>query len=195
MKRLILIFVLCGLFLPSAYGEWANDRFSNGDTYVGEVQNRKQHGQGTYTWADGRKYVGEFSNGVFHGHGTHTYRSGNKYVGEWKNGLRHGDGVGYEKSGRIVGEWKMDHPWNAVGISTSGDFMGKYVNGAPQQQNQGLNQSQLMELLLLVNLLKRDNNASQQAIDWERIFGGGGFTCKTNHYWSGSFGDSTTRCR
>ena len=26
MKRLILIFVLCGLLLPSAYGEWVNER-------------------------------------------------------------------------------------------------------------------------------------------------------------------------
>ena len=170
MKRLIFIFVLCGLLLPSAYGDFGDAllqvmsesgeeitvRFSSGDKYVGQVKNGKQHGQGTYTWANG-----------------------NKYVGEWKDGKWHGDGIFYEHGGRTVGEFKMGHPWNAVVLSASGDFMGKFVNGAPQKQNDGLTNSQLMELLLLSNLLKRDNNASQRAYDWGRIFGGGGITRDT----------------
>ena len=41
MNRLILIFVLCGLLLPSAYGETISRTFANGDKYVGEV-NRPQ---------------------------------------------------------------------------------------------------------------------------------------------------------
>ena len=86
----------------------------------------------------------------------------------------------------------MGHPWNAVVLSASGDFMGKFVNGAPQKQIDGLTNSQLMELLLLSNLLKRDNNASQRAYDWGRIFGGGGFTCRTRHSAFGT--SSTTTC-
>ncbi len=33
------------------------------ETYVGERENRKYHGQGTLTFRDGDKYVGEWKNG------------------------------------------------------------------------------------------------------------------------------------
>mgnify|MGYP001482347135 CR=1 FL=1 len=39
----------------------------DGSTYVGEVKDDKQHGQGTATYADGDKYVGEFKDGKWHG--------------------------------------------------------------------------------------------------------------------------------
>ena len=137
------------------------------------------------------------------GHCTFFYADGAKYVGEYKDHRWHGDGVFYHPTSgnRIVGEWRNGIAWNATVVSASGGFLKKTINGVEQQQqqsqNQGLTKSQLMELLLLVNLLKRDNNASQKANDWERIFGGGGFTCKTDHYWGvgSSYGDSTTRCR
>ena len=32
----------------------------NGETYVGEFRDYKNHGQGTYTSANGNKYVGEW---------------------------------------------------------------------------------------------------------------------------------------
>jgi len=175
----------------------------NGDKYVGDFKDRRIHGQGTFTWANGDKYVGEFRDYKMNGLGTYTNSDGDRYVGEFQDNKWHGDGVLYPATigNRLVGEWRNGDAWNAVVISASGEFMGNIVNGAPQQQqqsqNQGFTKSQLMELLLLVNLLKRDNNASQKAIDWERIFGGGGFTCKTDHYFSssGRYGDSTTRCR
>ena len=63
MKRLILIFVLFGFLLPSAYGETISHTYPNGDKYVGEVMNGTMHGKGIYTWADGTKYGGEWKNG------------------------------------------------------------------------------------------------------------------------------------
>ncbi|MDA0361923.1 MAG: hypothetical protein O3A45_02845 [Proteobacteria bacterium] len=37
--------------------------YHNGDKYVGEWKDDKQHGQGTYTFADGGKLVGEWKDG------------------------------------------------------------------------------------------------------------------------------------
>ena len=37
---------------------------ANGDKYVGEYKDGKQHGQGTYTYANGDKYVGEYKDGL-----------------------------------------------------------------------------------------------------------------------------------
>ena len=38
------------------------------ETYVGEMENRKYHGQGTLTFRDGDKYVGEWKDGKENGH-------------------------------------------------------------------------------------------------------------------------------
>lgn len=54
-------------------GEWLNNMmhgysriiFHNGDTYVGEFQNYKPHGTGTYSKTDGVELVGKFSEGQF----------------------------------------------------------------------------------------------------------------------------------
>jgi len=35
----------------------------NGNKYVGEYKDGKEHGHGTYTYANGEKYVGEFKDG------------------------------------------------------------------------------------------------------------------------------------
>jgi len=79
-----------------------------GDKYVGQFKNQKQHGQGTYTWANGDKYVGEWKKGKEHGQGTLTFEeSGNKYVGEFKNGKQNGQATYIFASGnKYVGEYK-----------------------------------------------------------------------------------------
>ena len=64
--------------------------FANGDKYVGEWKDDKQHGQGTFTfgqnseWA-GDKYVGEFKDSKRHGLGTYTYANGTKENGYFMN--------------------------------------------------------------------------------------------------------------
>ena len=80
-----------------------------GDKYVGEFKNSKEHGQGTYTYANGDKYVGEVKDGLTHGRGTYTWASGSKYVGEFKDGKRHGQGTFTWADGRVEkGIWKND---------------------------------------------------------------------------------------
>ena len=61
--------------------------------YVGAWKDDRQHGEGTYTWADGRKYVGAWKDDQMHGQGTYTWPSGSKYVGAWKDGKQHGQGT------------------------------------------------------------------------------------------------------
>ena len=82
-------------------GEWKDNKnhgqgtytWANGDKYVGEYKDNKRHGQGTYTWADGEKYIGEYKDDNKHGQGTYTYASGAKYVGEFKENKMHGQGT------------------------------------------------------------------------------------------------------
>ena len=105
MKRVIAVllfsFVSTAYALPNCpsdltarwhncFGSYTSD---NGNKYVGEWKDDKQHGQGTYTWVSGEKYVGEFKDRKKHGQGTNTYVNGDKYVGEFKDGKRHGQGT------------------------------------------------------------------------------------------------------
>ena len=71
------------------------------ETYVGERENGKYHGQGTLTYLDGDKYVGEFKDGKKHGQGTYTWSDGENYLGEWKNGEKW-NGTQYDKDGNIT---------------------------------------------------------------------------------------------
>ena len=72
---------------PSRYYDNCFGTFSaDGDKYVGEWKDNKQHGQGTFTFADGDKYVGEFRDDKRHGQGTYNYVSGKVYEGLWIKG-------------------------------------------------------------------------------------------------------------
>ena len=77
------------------------------ETYVGERENRRYHGQGTLTFRDGDKYVGEFKDGKRTGQGTYTWSDGRKYVGEFKDG----------------------RDWNTTEYDKNRNITGKYVNG------------------------------------------------------------------
>ena len=69
-------------YFDNCYGEWA---FDNGDKYVGEWKDDKNHGQGTYSYAEGDKYVGEYKDGLRHGQGTYTYAGGTTERGYFSN--------------------------------------------------------------------------------------------------------------
>ena len=58
--------------------------------YVGEWQNGKPNGKGTFTFANGAKYVGEYKDGKQHGQGTYIDASGTVEVGIWQDGDRVG---------------------------------------------------------------------------------------------------------
>ena len=81
------------------------------ETYVGERENGKYHGQGTLTFRDGDKYVGEWKNGERHGQGTYTWSDGSKYVGEYKDG----------------------EPWNGTYDDKDPKIIIRYVNGVLQK--------------------------------------------------------------
>ncbi len=48
----------------------------DGSVYVGEIQDRKMHGQGEITFPNGSKYEGGWENGKMHGQGTLISPSG-----------------------------------------------------------------------------------------------------------------------
>ena len=72
----------------------AQIKYSNGDTYDGNVSNAVKSGQGTYRWASGASYKGAWENDQMSGRGTYTYPSnedGYELVGQFKNGVPEGE--------------------------------------------------------------------------------------------------------
>ena len=93
---------------------------NNSKKYVGEFQDGKRNGQGTYTDSTGSKYVGEFKDDKFSGQGTYANASGDKYVGEFQDYKFNGQGTFYSSNGSILyqGIWADD----------------KFIRSAPFQQ-------------------------------------------------------------
>jgi hypothetical protein len=93
-------------FFHNCFGTVVN----NDKKYVGEFQDGKLNGQGTYTYPNGSKYVGEFKDDKFSGQGTYTNASGDKYVGEFKDYKFNGQGTFYSPNGSILyqGIWAND---------------------------------------------------------------------------------------
>lgn len=79
---------------------YAAIQYSNGESYVGEIQNPEGFGkpwsisgQGTFTYANGQTYTGSWKDGNRHGHGTITDKNGTViYNGEWVNDAKKGGG-------------------------------------------------------------------------------------------------------
>jgi hypothetical protein len=105
--------------------------------YVGEIENVKPNGHGTFTFPDGFKYVGEFKDGKPNGQGTETYPDGRKYVGEWKDGKINGQGkVTYSNGEKYIGEWK-DRKFDGHGTYTFPDgekYVGEWKDGKKNGQ-------------------------------------------------------------
>ena len=107
-------------------------KYDNGDKYVGEWQNDKSHGQGTYTWADGDIYIGEYKNDLMDGQGTYTWSAGDKYVGEWQNDQRHGQGTYiYSTGNKYVGRYKNSkkHGQGTFTWANGDRYVGEYKDG------------------------------------------------------------------
>jgi len=80
------------------------------------------------------KYIGEIENLKPNGYGTFTYGigkwKGDKYEGMWKNGSFDGQGTLIRKNGeKFTGEWKNNNLWNISKYSKFGKILRKYVNG------------------------------------------------------------------
>jgi len=72
MYIIVLLFIFYAIiyfFTP----EDENNEEKSEDSYSGQFQNGKYHGQGTYIFKNGDKYVGQFEFGKRHGKGTETW--------------------------------------------------------------------------------------------------------------------------
>jgi hypothetical protein len=128
MKKLLLI--LCLMTSSISYAQnnlppcngnyWNNcfgeEKYDNGDKYLGQWKDNKKTGQGTYTWGDGSqwkgdKYVGQWKDNKRNGQGTYTYANGDKYVGQYIDDKRSGQGILYNPNGSIKqqGLWRDDN--------------------------------------------------------------------------------------
>ena len=77
------------------------------DVYVGGMRDGKEHGHGTYTFAEGGRYEGELRDGMRHGRGTETYPDGGRYEGEWRNDKPDGYGILTAPDGFLWdGQWR-----------------------------------------------------------------------------------------
>ena len=111
----------------------ASHVYANGDTYSGEWQGGKKHGEGTYTWADGERYEGRWVSGIKSGMGAYFWNNGVRYEGEFVDGIYHGEGIFTYASGRsITGEWDAGKPWDAVARDSSGEITHGFTEGVPQ---------------------------------------------------------------
>ena len=72
-------------------------KYKNGDIYIGEMKNDKQHGQGTMKFEDGDIYEGKWKNDEQNGKGIYTWGPGqfhkDKYDGDWLDGNMDGYGT------------------------------------------------------------------------------------------------------
>jgi len=118
---------------------WVTELYDNGDIYVGEQDDGKRDGRGTYTFRSGHTYIGEyranvrsgngvmifvtgcsylggFKDGKFHGHGVFVFANGERYEGQFKDGFRHGPGLFRDVAGQgINGFWRADELVEIVG--------------------------------------------------------------------------------
>ena len=74
----MLLCLLLGTFYANSCGTF---KCANGDVYVGDWEDGKQHGLGTYKFVNGDVHVGDWEDGKQHGHGTYKYVNGDVYVG------------------------------------------------------------------------------------------------------------------
>lgn len=63
-------------------------------TYKGPFENNVRHGKlGIYNDENGSRYVGDFENDKFSGRGTFTWPDNSSYEGEFLNDMKHGKGT------------------------------------------------------------------------------------------------------
>jgi len=86
-------------------------RLEDGSLYTGEAsQDDTPNGRGTFRFSNGDTYAGEVHNGKPDGYGTRNYvLSGERYEGEFRGGKRHGAGILYNSYGwGDRGIWRDD---------------------------------------------------------------------------------------
>lgn len=120
MYRLLIVFLIWLWFLPTAviasalpdcssasgppydkcFLRFTFDESSEfaSDQYIGEVQNNRWHGHGTYIYGPksewfGHRYVGAHRDGKRDGHGVYQFSSDDIFIGRFRKGKFEGHGV------------------------------------------------------------------------------------------------------
>lgn len=84
-------------------------KYLNGNRYVGELEDGKRNGIGTYYCANGDEFTGTWKDGK-RVNGSEIFQGGDHYVGDYENDLFHGNGSFYIVSRSHQEYWKEGHP-------------------------------------------------------------------------------------
>lgn len=141
-----------GTFVWGKDSEWAGDRYEGemiggknhgfgtywyanepwaGDRYEGEWQHAERTGKGKYFSANGDYYEGDFVNNSMHGTGVMLYANGNRYEGEWQNDYFHGQGkFFYAEGGSYEGDWQynLKHGKGKLNYTNGEIYEGDFVD-------------------------------------------------------------------
>ncbi|MDB4819414.1 hypothetical protein OAH59_03050 [Euryarchaeota archaeon] len=84
-------------------------KYLNGNRYVGELEDGKRNGIGTYYCANGDEFTGTWKDGK-RVNGSEIFQVGDHYVGDYENDLFHGKGKFYIVSSSTQEHWREGHP-------------------------------------------------------------------------------------
>ncbi|MEG1409906.1 MAG: hypothetical protein RSD36_08685 [Terrisporobacter sp.] len=110
--------------------------FSNGDKYIGKIENNELHGNSYYVMYDDEEiimeYIGEFKNNIREGTGQCLFDNGNKYLGYFEEDLFNGIGeMKYANKDEYIGQWQNNKK-HGRGVFTWADgsrYNGEYAQG------------------------------------------------------------------
>tara|TARA_B100000963_G_scaffold243400_1_gene213077 strand:- start:147 stop:1502 length:1356 start_codon:yes stop_codon:yes gene_type:complete len=121
---------ISGCLEGDCINNFSKKNYSNGH-YIGEFKNKKEDGQGTFTWASGNKYIGEWKDGNRTGQGTFIWADGAKYSGDFLDGERTGKGtMNYNDGGKYTGDFLNGerHGQGTLTWSDGDKYDGDFVN-------------------------------------------------------------------
>ena len=103
---------------------------NDGEKYIGDWKDDNRTGQGTFIWNSGAKYTGDYIKGERTGKGTMNYSDGDKYTGDFLKGERHGKGILIGSSGnKYEGDFKKNkREGRGIFIWAGGDkYFGEFI--------------------------------------------------------------------
>eukprot|EP01088_Endostelium_zonatum_P018011 TRINITY_DN55_c0_g1_i1.p1 TRINITY_DN55_c0_g1~~TRINITY_DN55_c0_g1_i1.p1 ORF type:complete len:227 (-),score=65.28 TRINITY_DN55_c0_g1_i1:113-793(-) len=100
--------------------------YLSGDVFMGQYQNGKRNGYGTYVHANGDYYKGMYRNGLKEGRGEERTVDGETYIGEFKGGRREGRGKWISADG-IFHEGEFLNGAFLGFNSSSNDYEGEFI--------------------------------------------------------------------
>lgn len=95
--------------LQTGQREFRQQRYKNGNIYLGEWLHNKRDGHGKHIWSNGDVYSGEWKDDMQDGWGKSTWVDGSCYTGSYKRNIKEGTGEYHWKdNSKYAGEWKAN---------------------------------------------------------------------------------------